>query len=141
MNILYDYAMSFVGLPYKWGGDNALTGFDCSGLVQEILASAGVDPRGDQTAQELFDHFKHGQWNVHALGSLAFYGKDAASITHVAFMIDPYRVIEAGGGDSTTTTRSVAEEKNATVRMRHISHRRDLIAIIRPDYSKIGVAR
>jgi hypothetical protein len=40
--------------PYRWGGDDPLQGFDCSGLVIEGLKAAGILPRdGDWTAQTL----------------------------------------------------------------------------------------
>ncbi|MFC1535727.1 NlpC/P60 family protein, partial [Candidatus Neomarinimicrobiota bacterium] len=35
-------AFHFVGLPYLWGGDDAVAGYDCSGLVIEILKSVGL---------------------------------------------------------------------------------------------------
>lgn len=134
------YALALLGKPYKWGGNNALTGFDCSGLVLELLRSAGHG-LPDMSSQQIFDHFKNAQWNVYGLGSLAFFGRDAARITHIAFLLNEYQMIEAGGGDSTTVNRSEAEAKNAVVRIRPIKARKDLVAVIKPDYSTIGVMR
>ena len=117
-----------------------MTGYDCSGFIQEVLASAGLDPPGDQTAQSLFEHFsKDGRWNRYQAGSLAFYGKDARHVTHVAMMIDKYRVIEAGGGGSNVTNTQAAARADAFIRVRHISHRKDLVAVLFPDYSTIGL--
>lgn len=139
MDILRAYALSFLGTPYKFGGANRLTGLDCSELVQEILRSVGLDPPGDQTAQALFDHFStNGEWNRHGAGALAFYGKDAKHITHVAMMLDQFRIIEAGGGDGTTTTLEAAASRGAMVRIRLLKHRGDLVAVIRPRFTTIN---
>lgn len=140
MQLLKEYALSFVGIPYKWGGSHPVEGYDCSGLVQELLASAGIDPPGDQTAQALFNHFeKNATWNARSLGSLAFFGASVSSISHVAMLLDPYRMIEAGGGGSKTLTPADAVRDNAFVRVRLVSSRRDLVAVLKPNYSGIGV--
>lgn len=133
MKILTDYAMSFLGSPYIWGGDDP-TGWDCSGLVQEILASVNMDPPGDQTASGLYAHFMRERHTLKAkAGSLAFYGK--TKISHVAFMIDDWRVIEAGGGGSKTRTADDAAAQNAFVRIRPVYRRTDLVRILHPDYN------
>jgi cell wall-associated NlpC family hydrolase len=140
MELLLRYALSFVGLPYIWGGDDPILGFDCSGLVQEILASAGMDPPGDQTAQGLYNFFeKTSAYNKYGLGALAFYGESVTKITHVAFMIDTYRVVEAGGGGSSSKTANDAAKLNAYVRVRLVKHRKDLVAVLKPTYSPIGM--
>lgn len=140
MHLLVNYALRFVGTPYKWGGSNPIEGMDCSGFVQELLMSAGVDPKGDQTAQGLFDYFsKTGDWNKYLAGSLAFFGESVTKITHVGFCLDEYRMIEAGGGDHLTLTPLDAAKKNAFIRVRLINSRKDLVAVIRPRYEKIGV--
>lgn len=140
MDLLLQYALQFVGKPYRWGG-NGVLGIDCSGLVQEILAAGGEDPEGDQTAQGLFDYFNangRAEWNAYKLGALAFYGESVTKITHVAFCVDQYRCIEAGGGGSKTTTPEIAESQGAMVRMRLITRRRDLAAVLRPRYRAVG---
>lgn len=140
MDFLIRYALGFLGVPYKWGGENPISGFDCSGLVQEILRGAGIDPKGDQTAQGLYDHFEgtstHG---VYGPGVLAFYGKSTREISHVAFMIDQYRIIEAGGGSSSVLSPKDADFNNSFVRMRLVKHRSDLVGTLKPGYSTIGM--
>ncbi len=136
MNLLKTYALSFLGLPYKWGGDDPLLGFDCSGLVIEILQSCGQLPRSyDATSQQLYYRYvKVGVVESTGLGALAFYGNSVDSITHIAFMLDTKRIIEAGGGGSKTNSRQDAAKQNAYIRIRPVTFRRDLISIIKPKY-------
>lgn len=140
MQYLIQYAISLLGTRYKWGGSNPLSGWDCSGLVQEILASCGMDPPGDQTAQTLFNYFEpKSSVNVYQPGAIAFYGQSLTKIIHVAFMIDNYRIIEAGGGGSHTLTKEDAELQNAFVRMRLVKHRGDFLITLKPQYATIGL--
>lgn len=39
---LTDYACSFIGNPYVWGGADPNTGADCSGFVQYVFANFGI---------------------------------------------------------------------------------------------------
>jgi cell wall-associated NlpC family hydrolase len=133
MDALIDYAMCFIGKPYIWGGDDPILGFDCSGLVQEILASVGADPRGDQTANGLYRHFRGRRVSQITAGDIAFFGSESR-VKHVGFMIDQYRMVEAGGGGSKTLTVHDAQSDNAYIRVRPISNRRDFLAACRPNY-------
>lgn len=142
MKQLIEYAKSFLGIAYIWGGSHPAYGLDCSGLVQEILASVGLDPSGDQTAQMLWDYFLlEGDeiWGPKT-GALMFYGKSKDHISHVAFCLNQYQIIEAGGGDSSCTDLSRAIAKSAFVRLRPSDHRlseRQGILLPRyPDYLK-----
>lgn len=140
MQNLKDYAYSLVGIPYKWGGKHPKEGYDCSGLIQELMRSVGQDPPKDQSAQALFDHFAvKGSWNKLGVGSLLFFGRSPKRITHVAMAIDQYRMIEAGGGGRHVKTIDDAIAAEAFVRVRLIKSRRDLQAIIKPDFSRIGM--
>lgn len=140
MELLRNYALRFVGTPYTWGGDDSIYGYDCSGFIQELLSSVGMDPPGDQTAQALYNFFdKNGKYNSYGVGALAFYGKSVTEIIHVAMMVDQWRIIEAGGGGSKTKTKEEAARDNAYVRIRLLKHRPDLVAVIKPRYSTIGM--
>lgn len=139
---LINYAMRFVGDAYIYGDKSpVLGGFDCSGFVCEVLRFAGeIGNREVLNAQMLFDKFiKEGTPQVESAGALAFYGKDPKNISHVAFMIDQYRILEAGGGDSSTNSIEEADRRGAMVRGRLLKYRGDFIATIKPRYTKIGL--
>jgi cell wall-associated NlpC family hydrolase len=138
---LVSSAMHFLNIPYLWGGDD-FSGYDCSGLVQEILAMVGADPPGDQTAQALFNHFSQEPNYVSRdpqAGAVVFFGSNHKSIIHVGFMIDKYKMIEAAGGGSHITSTRDAVKFNAYVKIRPIKRRKDLLAILMPDYDNIHV--
>ncbi len=147
MRILELHALSFLGQPYIWGGDDP-SGFDCSGLVIEILQGCGMLPRTmyrlanqsaipyDATAQELFSRFeKDGVIAQKGLGALAFFGRDKNSIRHVGFMLDNKRMIEAGGGGKRVKSYEDAVKYNAFIRIRPLTWRKDLFMIIKPRYA------
>lgn len=140
MQTLRDYALSYLGTPYKWGGET-YDGIDCNGFVQQVLKSVGIAPKDRLTSQGLLDYFDKlaALYDRPGLGSLAFYGESTTKIDHVALMLDNYRVIEAGGGDHLTLTRDDAIARNAFVRIRLLKHRPDLVAVLRPSYATIGV--
>ncbi len=137
MRCLVDYAKTFIGLPYIWGGSNPVQGFDCSGFVQFILDSVGCDPIDDQTAQGLHDALLQSGGRttpVAAAGVLCFYGEDKTKITHVALCINEFQIIEAGGGGRHNTNVEAAALNGACVRIKPYNRRKDLVAFIKPNY-------
>lgn len=132
--VIYDYAMRLVGLPYRWGGDDTIDGFDCSGLVVELLQAAGKLPHGvDENAQGLHKRFKGKSLSdLPCFGTLAFYGSSLHEITHVAFCLTDTHVLEAGGGGSSTTSKEKAASQNAFVRIRPAKYRKDFLCFIYP---------
>lgn len=134
-DILLSYAMRFVGVPYKWGGDDPLQGVDCSGLVIELLQSQGLLSKAfDTTSQGLYQHFSVCKTDTPSFGALLFFGKGIGKISHVGFALDHKLMLEAGGGDSTTTTIGIAAAKNAFVKIRPILSRHDHVATVKPKY-------
>jgi cell wall-associated NlpC family hydrolase len=86
-------AERFVGIPYRWGGDNVVEGMDCSGFVRAVYNLCGVNiPRtsreqfhvGDAIAKDdLMD------------GDLVFFGSSAESINHVGIYVGNNRFVHA----------------------------------------------
>lgn len=129
---LVSYAMHFIGVRYRWGGNNPVSGFDCSGFVCEILRSFGLIGREDLSAQMLFDKFagQSARLDVPQSGHLLFFGRGFANISHVAIAINSKQMIEAGGGRSNTITKEDAANQNAFVRIRPIDSRSDLVSVV-----------
>ena len=125
-----DYALRFVGLPYMWGGDDAVEGFDCSGLAIEMLKSVGiVEPNFDTTAHYLSKMYP--KVDRPDAGVLAFYGKEIR-ITHVGICLGRSRLLEAGGGNSRVTDRDSVAANDAFIRIRPIDYRKDRVCFCDP---------
>lgn len=116
-------AEQHLGLPYRWGGDDPLVGFDCSGLVIEILQSVGKLPRNaDYTADDLSRVFP--ETEVLQPGALVFYDWDnSGRIDHVEMIVhidddgELYTIAASGGGIDTVDENS-AQFANAYVKIR-----------------------
>lgn len=135
MKLLEQLMVKFCLIPYRWGGDD-FTGFDCSGVVQELLASVGADLPGDQSAAALHDHFSKPANHISRepqLGALVFYGS-STKIIHVAMAYSKRLMFEEGGGGSNVSTVDAAAKANAYGRFRPIRFGKDLQGIYMPDY-------
>ena len=126
------YIAKFVGLPYIWGGDDPVAGFDCSGLALEMLKMAGfVRNDFDTTANGLWKMYQDKRCGSPGPGVLVLYGT-AKKATHVAVFVDDYYVVEAGGGGSKVQSREDAIRLNGYVRKRPWNYRRDFLGFINP---------
>lgn len=120
LDVAVRVAWGMLGLPYIWGGDDPVAGFDCSGFVIEVLRSVGILPRaGDWTADDLYRKWAHNTVVAPAAGCLAFWRRDGR-MTHVEFCLDSHHTIGASGGGSATTTPDQAIQQNAYIKVRPI---------------------
>jgi cell wall-associated NlpC family hydrolase len=133
--VFKQYLLSFCGLPYIWGGNNPVQGFDCSGIVLEFLHAVGVYRGGDINALGIYNFFHDKDLATpQYFGDLLFFGKSKIFITHIAIALDETYMVEAGGGSQLSTTPEMAGKIGAFVRIRPINHRKDLVAACRPEY-------
>ena len=96
-------AQMFLGAPYLWGG-NAISGLDCSGLVQVSMLAAGRACPGDSDLQQALGSALAEEAPLQR-GDLIFWKG------HVAMMLDGVTMIHATGH----TMRVITEPLNAAV--------------------------
>lgn len=112
-------AWQFLGLPYRWGGDDPMQGFDCSGFVIELLKSSGILPRMmDTTAHGLWVMFASKEVSKPVAGCLVFWKRSDGRIVHVEMCIDDRHSVGASGGGGATITIEDAIQRNAYIKVR-----------------------
>lgn len=98
---LTEYAKTFVGNPYVWGGTDPNTGADCSGFVQYVYKHFGVEiPRvsADQgAAGSIIKDLESAM-----PGDLIFYDndKDRPGIDHVVMYLGDGNIVHASNSKS-----------------------------------------
>ncbi len=91
---LVSTADNFIGIPYKWGGESAKVGFDCSGLTMAVYKLNGLNlPRNSRS------QFKAGrpvEKDDLQKGDLVFFATNGGKrITHVGMYIGNNNFIHA----------------------------------------------
>ena len=118
------YLEKWIGHFYLWAGDDP-SGFDCSGLIVEVLQSVGLVRHGlDMTADTLYRKFKDRKRDQGYKGCLVFWLDSARKrAVHVEMMVDEHHTVGASGGGSKTKTIADAVRDNAFVKMRPLGYR------------------
>ena len=126
-------AWHYLGIPYAWGGDDPVKGFDCSGFVIELMQSVSKLPlNGDWTAQGLYELFKGNEVSFAQEGILVFWGTSKKKIRHIEYCINEDLSIGASGGGSRTKTEMDAVHHNAYIKIRPIRRRPGIVAYADP---------
>ncbi|PWI59001.1 C40 family peptidase [Sulfoacidibacillus thermotolerans] len=89
---LLQYAESFMGTPYVWGGTSP-SGFDCSGFTQYVFAHFGVDIL--RTSEQQFAEGLSVPENQLTPGDLVFFSTYAPGATHVGIYIGNNLMVDA----------------------------------------------
>lgn len=92
-NIAARTAERFVGIPYRWGGENVVDGMDCSGFVRAVYNLCGLSiPRTSR------DQFKAGERVAKDElkdGDLVFFGAAEEKINHVGIYVGNGKFVHA----------------------------------------------
>ena len=88
-----DYALSFVGGRYVWGGTDPHTGADCSGFTGYILRNAGGVAISRSSAEQAGEGRTVSAENMQP-GDLLFYSK-GGGVNHVAMYIGHGQIVHA----------------------------------------------
>ena len=111
-------AWEFLGRPYRWGGDDPMAGFDCSGFMLEILQSVGLVPHGhDTTAHGLYAMYANKAVDLPARGCLVFWER-SGKMVHVEMCLNEDLSIGASDGCSATEDEAAAVLHNAYIKIR-----------------------
>jgi cell wall-associated NlpC family hydrolase len=86
-------AERFVGIPYRWGGENVVDGMDCSGFVRAVYNLCGLNiPRTSR------DQYKAGDLIAKDSlkdGDLVFFGTSESAISHVGIYVGSGKFVHA----------------------------------------------
>jgi hypothetical protein len=111
----------YLGTPYRWGGESADDGFDCSGLTMTVYRLNGLDlPRNSR------DQFRAGtpiKRSALRQGDLVFFatGRRSLRVTHVGIYTGGGRFIHAPGRGKTIRSASLS---NGYFKRRFVGARR-----------------
>lgn len=127
------YLWHFIGLPYRWGGDDPILGFDCSGLIVEVLQAVGLLPHGsDLTANGMWIRWGKNVVARGYAGCLCLWFNPQGLATHVEMLVDEAYTVGASGGGSATTSPDAAAAQNAFIKQRPLGYRGTNYKIVDP---------
>lgn len=90
---LVNYALQFVGGPYRAGGNDPRTGVDCSGFVRYVMQNgAGISMNRSSSSQATQGHAVNS--SQMQPGDLLFYSS-GSGINHVAMYIGDGKIVHA----------------------------------------------
>lgn len=89
-----DFALQYVGNPYKYGGNSLTNGADCSGFTSQVYKNFGINIQRSSGAQFSSNGTRVAKADLKA-GDLVFYGYNG-KVTHVAIYMGDNKIVHAG---------------------------------------------
>jgi hypothetical protein len=93
---IISFSGNLVGAPYLWGGKTPF-GYDCSGFVQSIYKSVGIDIKRDTSLQMSDKRMSTIELSSSIKGDLVFFNIDGDGVDHVGIIYDQDNLIHCGG--------------------------------------------
>ena len=92
---IIELATSLLAVPYLWGGKSSF-GYDCSGFVQMVLKTAGIDIQRDTSLQIKTKKLEKIHIDEAEPGDLLFFLENNHT-NHVAFLLGGGKIIHCSG--------------------------------------------
>ena len=117
-------AESYLGTPYRYGGDTPATGFDCSGFVRYVYAKNGVSlPRTSRAMATSGTRLKPDFAALKA-GDLVMFAEKGEAISHVAVYAGGDRIIHASSSAGRVRYDDLDSERGQWFKRRIVAARR-----------------
>lgn len=119
-NNIVQTAHRFIGTPYRWGGESARSGFDCSGLTMTVYRLNGLDlPRNSRAQYRAGTPVQRGSIQK---GDLVFFATNGRGrVSHVGIYAGQGKFVHAPGSGKRIRTASLS---NSYFRRRFMGARR-----------------
>ena len=119
-------AKRYVGIRYRYGGDNPGAGFDCSGFVQYVFGRNGVRLPRTSRLQASAGH--SAPLDVASLepGDLLLFASRGTEINHVAIYVGGNRILHSTAGAGGVVYDDLSSPRGKWYLARHVVSRRVL---------------
>ncbi|CAK7035954.1 Murein DD-endopeptidase MepH [Saezia sanguinis] len=92
--MIADSAFNYLNLPYRYGGNNVATGFDCSGLVRALYLQVAGKSLPRRTSEQAAATTKINRTQLQP-GDLVFFNTNRRTYSHVGIYVGDNKFIHA----------------------------------------------
>lgn len=113
---IVDFALQYVGGPYVYGGNDLLTGVDCSGFTQQIMKCFGFEIPRTSREQSKKGMLVTDYANLQP-GDLLFFGESEEAIGHVGIYIGDNYMVHASTPETGIIISNISERGFSTLQI------------------------